>query len=154
MFNRNEKVCRIQEQFGLKKKTVAVTLLILMSVGFLLMPLSLVIGQAGVNIYLVSPEERGVVAQNVNLQGTVNTKNGAYQIWFGNKLVVSNNSEELLRKCEIHNPRSSRRKLLNNPARCCQNVNATQFQLLIPLLYQTACSFVTCAFCKKEVTWF
>ena len=77
----------------MKKKTVTVTLLILMSVGFLFMPLSLVLGQAGVNIYLVSPAEQGVVAQNVNLQGTINTNNGAYQIWFGNKLVVSNNSD-------------------------------------------------------------
>lgn len=42
MFNRYEKVYRIQEQVDLKKKTVAATLLILMSVGFLFMPLSLV----------------------------------------------------------------------------------------------------------------
>ncbi|MFW9832303.1 MAG: hypothetical protein ACFFD8_11070, partial [Candidatus Thorarchaeota archaeon] len=77
----------------MNKKTISITLLVLMSVGFLCMPLSLVLGQTGVSIYLVSPEEQGIVAQTVNLQGIISTKNGAYQIWFGNKLVVSSNSE-------------------------------------------------------------
>jgi len=78
----------------LKKKTVAFVLLVLMSTAFLFTPISPVTGQSGVNIYLVSPQEQGNVAQNVTLQGTINTKNGAYQIWFGDKLVVSSNSEE------------------------------------------------------------
>jgi hypothetical protein len=77
----------------LKKKAVTVTLLILMSVAFLFMPLSLVLGQLGVNIYLVTPQEKGVIGQNVNIQGTIDTTNGEYQIWFGNKLVASNTSE-------------------------------------------------------------
>jgi hypothetical protein len=75
------------------KKKVAFTLLILMSAAFLFMPFSQVVGQLGVNIYLVNPEDEGVVGQVVNLQGTIDTKNGEYEIWFGNKLAVSNSSE-------------------------------------------------------------
>jgi hypothetical protein len=77
----------------LKNRVVAVTLLILMSVSFLLMPITLVLGQLGVNILLVSPQEEGSVGQAVNLQGTIETQNGAYEIWFGSKLVASNSSE-------------------------------------------------------------
>ena len=64
-----------------------------MSVAFFFMPLSLVVGQLGVNIYLVNPEDEGVVGQAVNLQGTIDTTNGEYEIWFDKKLVVSNSSE-------------------------------------------------------------
>jgi len=77
----------------LKNRVVAVTLLILMVVSFLLMPLALVLGQVDTEIVLVSPQEEGVVGQAVNVQGTIQTQNGAYEIWFGNKLVASNNSE-------------------------------------------------------------
>jgi hypothetical protein len=75
------------------KKKAALTLLILMSVAFLFMPFSQVVGQLGVNIYLVNPEDEGVIGQAVNLQGTIDTPNGEYEIWFGNKLVVSNSSD-------------------------------------------------------------
>ncbi|MCW4053868.1 MAG: hypothetical protein NWE84_02965 [Candidatus Bathyarchaeota archaeon] len=75
------------------KKKVAFTLLMLMSVAFSFIPLSLVLGQLGVNIYLVNPEEEGIVGQSVNLQGTIDTTNGEYEIWFGNKLVTSNSSD-------------------------------------------------------------
>ena len=75
------------------KKKVAFTLLILMSAAFLFMPFSQVVGQLGVNIYLVNPEDEGVVGQVVNLQGTIDTTNGEYEIWFGNKLAISNSSE-------------------------------------------------------------
>jgi len=77
----------------LKEKAATIILLLLLSVSFLFMPLSMVLGQLGVNIYLVNPEEEGVVGQNVNLQGTISTTNGEYQIWFDKKLVTSNNSE-------------------------------------------------------------
>jgi hypothetical protein len=77
----------------LKNRVVAVTLLILMSVSFLLMPITVVLGQLGVNILLVSPQEEGAVGQAVNVQGTIETQNGEYEIWFGNTLVASNNSE-------------------------------------------------------------
>ncbi len=75
------------------KKKAAFTLLILMSAAFLFIPFSQVVGQLGVNIYLVNPEDEGVAGQAVNLQGTIDTTNGEYEIWFGNKLVVSNSSE-------------------------------------------------------------
>jgi len=77
----------------LKNRVAAVTLLILMVVSFLLMPLALVLGQLGMNIFLVSPEEEGVIGQAVNVQGTIETQNSAYEIWFANKLVASNISE-------------------------------------------------------------
>ena len=77
----------------MNKKAATVTLLILLSVSFMFMPLSLVLGQAGVSIILVSPQEEGVVGQEVKVQGTIHTTGGEYQIWFGDELVVSNRSE-------------------------------------------------------------
>jgi hypothetical protein len=129
------KSAEYRSQFGLKKKAVAVTLLILMSIGFLFMPLSLVLGQAGVNIYLVSPEGRGVVSQNVNLQGTISTKDGAYQIWFGNKLVVSSNSEGYYVNVNFTVPElpgGSYSIILRDSI---QNVNDTQNFSIIPAYY-------------------
>ena len=64
-----------------------------MSAAFLFMPLSIVLGQLGVNVILVSPQEEGIVGQEVNIQGTIDTTNGPYEIWFGKDLVVSKNSE-------------------------------------------------------------
>jgi hypothetical protein len=77
----------------LKEKAATVTLLMLLSVAFLFMPLSVVTGQLGVNIYLLNPESEGVAGQNVNLQGTIDTSNGRYQIWFSDRLVLTNSSE-------------------------------------------------------------
>lgn len=138
MFNRDEKVCLIQEQFGLKKKAVTVALLILMSIGFLLMPLSLVLGQTGVNIYLVSPQEQGVVTQNVNLQGTINTNNGKYEIWFGNKLVVSNNSEGYYVNANFTIPELPGGTYTVVLRDVTKNVNATQSFSIIPAYYVKA----------------
>jgi hypothetical protein len=86
-------ICRMQEKSYLEKKAVTITLLILMSVSFLFVPLSLVLGQIGVNIYLVNPQEEGIIGQEVNIQGTIDTTNGEYQIWFDTQLVASHNSE-------------------------------------------------------------
>ena len=138
MFNRDEKVYLIQEQFGLKKKAVTVALLILMSIGFLLMPLSLVLGQTGVNIYLVSPQEQGVVTQNVNLQGTINTNNGKYEIWFGNKLVVSNNSEGYYVNANFTIPELPGGTYTVVLRDVTKNVNATQSFSIIPAYYVKA----------------
>ena len=65
MFNRDEKSPPNQEKYGLNKKAVTVTLLGLMTAAFLLVPLSLVLGQLlGVNIYQVTPQElAGTVGQ-------------------------------------------------------------------------------------------
>jgi hypothetical protein len=90
MFNRNESR-RNTEKFCLNK--AAAIFLMLMSVSFLFMSLSIVLGQQGVSIILVSPQETGVVGQEVVVQGTIETSDGEYQIWFGDKLVVSNSSE-------------------------------------------------------------
>jgi hypothetical protein len=89
MFRRKD-VCRIQEKHDVKKKPLTVILLILMS-AFLLMPNSMVMGQVDVSISFASAQ--GVVGQDINLQGTIVTTNGDYQIWIGDKLVVSNSSE-------------------------------------------------------------
>lgn len=77
----------------MKEKAVAVALLILFSVFFLFRPLYVVTGQLGVNIYLVNPEEEGVAGEIVNLQGTIDTTNGRYQIWFDEILAITSNSE-------------------------------------------------------------
>ena len=77
----------------MKERAVVFTLLISLSVSFLFMPLSMVTGQLGVNIYQVNPEESGVVGQTVNVQGTIDNSNGPYQVWFGETLVASNRSE-------------------------------------------------------------
>src|SRR3990170_2102816 len=82
---------RKETLINIRRKTVTVILLIFMSVSFLLMPHSMVMGQLGVNIYFASVQ--GVVGQEINLQGTIDTTNGAYQIWIGDKLVASNNSD-------------------------------------------------------------
>ena len=92
MFWYNE-TAEIQEKSRLKEKAVTVTLLILLSVSFLFLPLSLVTGQLGVGILLVSPEEEGVAGETVNLQGTIDTTNGRYQIWFDEELVLTSYSE-------------------------------------------------------------
>jgi len=116
----------------LKKKVVAGTLLILLSVSFMFMPLSLVLGQAGVNIYLVNPEEEGVVGQNVNLQGTIGTTNGEYEIWFGNKLVVSNKSEGYYVNTNFTIPELSRGAYTIVLRDVNKNVNATHsFSILL-----------------------
>jgi hypothetical protein len=87
------KICRLQEKSCLKKKAAVTLLILLMSIAFLVMPLSQVTGQLGVNIILVSPQNQGTIGQKVNVQGTIETTNGAYQIWFANQLVASNTSE-------------------------------------------------------------
>jgi hypothetical protein len=87
------KICCTKETSRLKEKAAPVTLLILLSVSFLFMPLSTVTGQLGVNIYQVNPETEGIVGQTVNVQGTIDTTNGLYQVWFGETLVASNRSE-------------------------------------------------------------
>ena len=103
-----------------------------MSAGFLFMPLSLVLGQGGVNIYLVSPQGQGVVAQNVNLQGTINTQNSAYEIWFGNKLVASSNSEGYYVNVNFTIPELSGGAYSIILRDVAQNVNATQSFSIIP----------------------
>jgi hypothetical protein len=88
------KVYPLLEKFALKKKAITVPLLILMSIAFLFLPSSRVLGQYGVNISINSPQSQaGTVGSPINIQGSVNTFNGQYQIWFGNDVVVNNTSQ-------------------------------------------------------------
>lgn len=75
----------------MKKEAVVLTLLMLISISSLT-PFLSVSGQLGVNIYLVTPTG-GVAGQLVNLQGTIDTTNGTYEVYMGNKLVATSLSE-------------------------------------------------------------
>ncbi len=51
-------------------------------------------GQLGVYIYQVSPSNLvGTVGQFVNVQGTIDTSNGRYVVYFGSNLVVNNTAD-------------------------------------------------------------
>ncbi len=62
-------------------------LLIIICAAFVFMPLSLVSGQTSVQV-VVTPTE-GRVGDSVSVQGSIITNNGAYQVWFGNQVVVN-----------------------------------------------------------------
>ncbi len=72
----------------MKNRIVAVIFLSVI-IPILLTPIPFVQGQTEVNIYLVNPQQAGVVGQEVSVQGTIETQNGAYEIWFGSTLVAS-----------------------------------------------------------------
>jgi Carboxypeptidase regulatory-like domain len=77
----------------LNKKTITFTLLLMLSATLMSAPFS-VVGQLGVYIYQVTPTGlSGPVGEHVNVQGTINTRNGAYEVWFSNNLVDSNTAE-------------------------------------------------------------
>jgi hypothetical protein len=109
----------------LNNKAATVALLIVLGVSFMFMPLSIVLGQLDVNIYLVNPKEEGIVGQSVNLQGTIDTSNSEYQIWFGNKLVVSNNSEGYYVNTYFTIPEFSAGEYTITLRDASKNVNAT-----------------------------
>ena len=126
------KVGRIQENYCLKNQVATIILLILLSVCFLLMPLSLVLGQLGVNIYLLSPQDAGIVGQEVSLQGTIETQNGGYEIWFGNNLVVSKNAAGYNVNANFTIPQISGGAYMITLRDASTNVNATSpFNVLI-----------------------
>ena len=96
------------------------------------MPLSLVLGQLGVNIYLLSPQDAGVVGQKVSLQGTIETQNGAYEIWFGSNLVVNKNAEGYNVNANFSIPQISGGAYTITLRDVSTNVNATSpFNVLI-----------------------
>ena len=75
----------------MKKKAATVPLLIALSITFLFIPLYIVSGQYGSTIdYIVPTSQAGKAGDPVLILGSIDTANGTYQIWFGNKLVVSN----------------------------------------------------------------
>jgi len=119
----------------LKKRIAISTVLILMVTSFLLPSLPLVQGQGGVNIYLVSPQGQGVVAQNVNLQGTIDTSDGKYEIWFGDKLVASNNSKGYNVNANFTIPEMPGGTYTITLRDVAKNVNTTQNFDIIPAYY-------------------
>jgi hypothetical protein len=77
----------------LNKKAITVMLLFAIGATFLFTPFS-VFGQLGVYIYQVTPTSlSGPVGQYVNVQGTINTRNGKYEVYFGDTLVTSNTAD-------------------------------------------------------------
>jgi len=97
---------------------------------FLLMPNSMVMGQLGVTISFAS--EQGVMGQEINLQGTIDTTNGAYQIWIGDKLAVSNSSEGYYVTARFTVPALPAGNYVLTLRDVSKNVNATQsFSVLV-----------------------
>jgi hypothetical protein len=78
----------------LNKKAVTIMLLVMLSATFLCTPLLIVSGQLGVYIYQVSPSDLvGTVGQFVNVQGTIDTSNGSYLVYFGSNPVVNTTAD-------------------------------------------------------------
>ena len=80
----------------MNKKIVAVAILALISIAISVTP-EFVFGQTqnlGITIYQVTPSSlTGPVGQAVNVQGTIYTSNGSYNIIFANQVVASGKSE-------------------------------------------------------------
>jgi hypothetical protein len=100
----------------------------MMSTAFLFMLLSLVVGQqTGVYIYQVTPSElTGTVGQYVNVQGTIDISNGAYQVWFGNNLAVNNTAEGFYVNANFTIPEILSGNYTITLRDVKENVNATQ----------------------------
>ena len=75
-----------------KQATSAIILLLLMGTSFLFTSFSQVQGQLGVNIYLATPQE-APARTLVNVQGTIDTTNGTYELYLGGKVVATDKSE-------------------------------------------------------------
>jgi len=137
MFNRDEKSPPNQEKYGLNKKAVTVILLVLMAAAFLLVPISLISGQLlGVNIYQVTPTgQAGPVGQSVNIQASIDTKNGAYQVWFGSNLVASSNAEGYYVNANFTVPELQGGNYTVTLRDAKENANATKEFMVTPAYY-------------------
>ncbi|MCW4044482.1 MAG: carboxypeptidase-like regulatory domain-containing protein [Candidatus Bathyarchaeota archaeon] len=68
--------------------------MIALSLTFAVMPLYVVSGQISVSIINIIPTSQSAkVGDRVQILGSLGTANGTYKIWFGNTLVVTNNSQ-------------------------------------------------------------
>ncbi len=77
----------------MNKKTTTVVFLFVIGAAFLFTPFS-VFGQLGVYIYQVTPTSlSGPVGEAVNVQGTINTRNGKYEVSFGGTLVATGTAD-------------------------------------------------------------
>ncbi|MCW4047085.1 MAG: carboxypeptidase-like regulatory domain-containing protein [Candidatus Bathyarchaeota archaeon] len=78
----------------MNKKAATFILIVMMSAAILFMPLTMVAGQLGVSIIQVTPSSlSGTVGQTVHVEGTINTSNGTYQLFFGSNLVADKTAE-------------------------------------------------------------
>jgi uncharacterized membrane protein (DUF106 family) len=83
-----------KENVWLKKKELNLIVLALLSYVVLYVACSSVLAQqAGTNIEALTPES-GAVDSRVNIQGTIDTSDGSYLVYFGEQLVVNNASAE------------------------------------------------------------
>jgi hypothetical protein len=87
-------VYRVRENVWLKKKVLALIVSVLLSFVFLYVACSSVFAQqVGTNLETVNPGS-GAVGSQVNVQGTIDTPNGSYLVYFWDQLVVNNTSKE------------------------------------------------------------
>ena len=77
----------------MKKKALTLVISVLFSFVFLYAAISSVFAQqVGTTIEAVNPGS-GAVGSQVNVQGTIDTPNGSYSIYFGDILVVNDTSD-------------------------------------------------------------
>jgi hypothetical protein len=78
----------------LNKKFVNVTLLTILAFAVVIMPLGVYAQNLGVSILQITPSEAsGPVGTSVNVQGTIYTSNGSYQVLFNRQVVASGKAE-------------------------------------------------------------
>jgi uncharacterized membrane protein (DUF106 family) len=78
----------------LKQKALTLVISVLLSSVLLYVAFASVLAQqAGTSIETVSPAS-GAVGSQVNVQGTIDTANGSYLVYFGDQLVINNTSDE------------------------------------------------------------
>jgi hypothetical protein len=84
------------EQSGLNNKIVAVTLILLIALGAVLLPLQVLAQSSTMSVYIyeVKPDDAsGVVGSSGSIQGSIYTKDGSYQLLFGKTVVASGTAE-------------------------------------------------------------
>jgi hypothetical protein len=79
----------------LREKFIAVSLIGLIFISTFFLPIDLISGQSfGVSIFQITPEDlTGIVGQKVNLQGSIFTSNGTFQVYLGRNLVATNKAD-------------------------------------------------------------
>jgi len=85
------------------KKASTIIIPILLSFVLLCMAFVLVLAQQETTIQTVNPAS-GAVGSQVNVQGTIDTVNGSYLVYFGNQLVANSTSEEYSVNCNFTVP--------------------------------------------------
>jgi hypothetical protein len=86
--------------FGLKLKAITLVLFLILSTSMVFTSFFPALAQGPLGLYIYQVTLQGSinaitsanVSQPVNLIGTINSQNGAYQVWFENKIVDANSS--------------------------------------------------------------